>query len=625
MLFAEAFLDEIRARIPLADVIGRRTRLVKRGREFTGLCPFHNEKSPSFTVNEEKGFYHCFGCGAHGDVITFVREAQNLSFVEAVEMLAGEAGLEVPKASPQERERAVKQKTLVEAVEAACNFFQAQLAGAGGAAARAYLERRGLDRAAIEHFRLGYAPAGSGLLKQQLSKDFPEAMLLEAGLIGQKEERSSFDYFRDRVMFPIFDRAGRAVAFGGRVLGDAKPKYLNSPETPIFQKGSMLYGLNWARQGVGKGAELIVTEGYMDVIALHRAGFDGAVAPLGTALTETQIEELWRLADEPILCFDGDAAGQRAATRALDRALPLLKPGKSLRFAVLTGGEDPDTLIAKFGADAMRKLLVAAEPLAEMLWRHEAGAKPADTPERKSDLSRRLTARAALIQDEGLRRAYGAFFRNCLYERMRPQRASRMGGQRGGRPRALGESRVTAPANPVDGTAPLAMKERRIQEILLFTIYANPHLLDEMLEEFAEIELRASDLDRLRLEILNLHHREPGLDAAALKHHLCTHGFSSEVAALESPALAEHVRFARRYGSDAVLAGWREAAGFWRDFMVAAKEREAIVARVEFDLPGVVGHANAILAEVAQRRIDEAEYDGSGRAGSRSLDQKMGS
>ncbi len=612
MLFAESFLDEIRSRVPLADVIGRRTKLVKRGREHTGLCPFHNEKSPSFTVNEEKGFYHCFGCGAHGDVITFVRETQNLSFVEAVEALAGEAGLEVPKPSPQERERAARQKTLGEAIEAAASYFSSQLQSHAGRDARAYLERRGLDQAAIERFGLGYAPAGSGLLKQHLLKDFPEEMLLEAGLIGQKEEsRSSFDYFRDRVMFPIYDRAGRAIAFGGRVLGDAKPKYLNSPETPVFQKGSTLYGLNWARQGVGDGAELVVTEGYMDVIALHRAGFGGAVAPLGTALTEAQLDVLWRLADEPILCFDGDAAGQRAALRALERAWPLLKPGKSLRFATLTGGEDPDTLIAKFGADAMREVLKGAEPLAELLWRQEVAAKPADTPERRADLARRLEARAASIRDESLKRVYARFFRDRLYERIRP--APRRPGK-GMRPRQVGESRFTAAVAPLDGTSEKTMKERRVQEILLFAPFAHPDLLDEIAEEFAEIELKAADLDRLRQEILNLHHREPGLDAVALKHHLCTHGYSAEVAALESPALAEHVSFARRYGADRALMGWREALSFWRDTLTAAKEREAIIARVEDDLPGVVGHARAIEAEVTQRRIDEAGRDDLGDA-----------
>ncbi|MGB8843025.1 MAG: DNA primase, partial [Aliidongia sp.] len=421
MSFPPAFLDEIRSRVPLAEMIGRHTRLVKRGREYSGLCPFHNEKSPSFTVNEEKGFFHCFGCGAHGDVIGYVMQTQNLGFLDAIEALAAEAGLEVPKPTPQERERAVREKTLNEVTEAACAFFQAQLQTRAGAAARAYLERRGLDDAAIERFRLGYAPGGNGLLKQHLLAEFPESLLLEAGLIGQKDGRdSSFDYFRDRVTFPILDRAGRVIAFGGRVTGDGKPKYLNSPDTPIFHKGGVLYGLSWARAGIGKGAELVVTEGYMDVIAMHRAGFDGAVAPLGTALTEHQLAELWRLENEPVLCFDGDAAGQRAAGRALDRALPLLKPGKSLRFATLPPGEDPDTLIGKFGAAALQGVLKSAQPLAEVLWAQELAARPCDTPERKADLRNRLKARSGLIQDPGLALEYQNFFKNCVYERLRP-------------------------------------------------------------------------------------------------------------------------------------------------------------------------------------------------------------
>ena len=259
--------------------------------------PVPRREDPSFTVNEDKGFFHCFGCGAHGDVIGFVMQADNLGFVEAIERLAGEAGLEIPKPTPEARARAVREATLHDVIEAAAQFFRAQLETRAGEAATAYLARRGLDGAAIDRFRLGWAPAGQGLLKQHLQRDYPEALLVEAGLIARREGgEGTFDYFRDRVMFPILDRSGRPIAFGGRVLGDAKPKYLNSPDTPIFHKGSVLYGLSWARDGVRQGAALVVTEGYMDVIALQRAGFGGAVAPLGTALTEEQLVELWRLA-----------------------------------------------------------------------------------------------------------------------------------------------------------------------------------------------------------------------------------------------------------------------------------------------------------------------------------------
>ena len=358
MAFPDQFLEEICARVGLASVIQRRVRLVKKNREWSGLCPFHNEKSPSFTVNEDKGFFHCFGCGAHGDVIGFVMRAENRSFVEAVEQLAAEAGLEVPKPTQEAREHAIKQATLHDVVAAAASWFRSQLLAHQGTEARNYLLKRGLDTAEWERFGIGYAPGGQGQLRQHLLKDFPEPLLAEAGLIGVREgDRGSFDYFRDRVMFPILDRRGRAIAFGGRVLGDAKPKYLNSPDTPIFHKGHNLYGLSWAREGVGQGADLVVTEGYMDVIALHQAGFIGAVAPLGTALTVEQLEEMWKLAPEPILCFDGDAAGQRAAARAAERALPAIKAGQSLRLATLPAGEDPDTLIRRFGKTTMAELL----------------------------------------------------------------------------------------------------------------------------------------------------------------------------------------------------------------------------------------------------------------------------
>jgi DNA primase len=600
MSFPPAFLDEIRARVALAEVIGRRTRLVKRGREFTGLCPFHNEKSPSFTVNEDKGFFHCFGCGAHGDVIGFVMQSQNMGFLDAVEALAGEAGLEVPKATPQERERAVRDKTLHEVTEAACAFFQAQLQARGGAAARDYLDRRGLDATAIERFRLGYAPGGNGLLKQHLLAEFPENLLLEAGLIGRKEEREgSFDYFRDRVMFPILDRAGRVIAFGGRVMGDAKPKYLNSPDTPIFHKGSVLYGLSWARAGVGKGAELIVTEGYMDVIALHRAGFEGAVAPLGTALTEPQLGEIWRLAGEPVLCFDGDAAGQRAAGRALDRALPLLQAGKSLRFATLPAGEDPDTLIGKFGVAAMRGVLTAARPLAEMLWAAELAQRVVDTPERRADLSARLKARADQIQDAGLSREYHSFFKNCLYERLRPARDKQRWAGRG----KNGRSAAPNLPPPPDPAALL----RRKQEVLVSLIIFCPDLLDEVIEDFAEITFTATDLDKLRREIINVHASDPGLDAAALTHHLTNHGFSRDVATL-SPHHLVHAKFALSADRDQILAGWRQALGHWRDHLTGSTEVEAAAGRFARDGNQALILALPPLAE--QRRSDEADQDG---------------
>ena len=614
MAFPPGFLDEIRIRVSLPEVIGRKVRLIKKGREYSGLCPFHNEKSPSFTVNDEKGFFHCFGCGAHGDVIGYVMQSQNLGFLEAVEQLAGEAGLEVPRATPQERERVFKQKTLVEVMEAAAGFFQAQLESQAGAAARAYLDQRGLDRAAIERFRLGYAPGfsgGQGLLKQFLLREFPEEMLIEAGLVKKPDDgRDSFDYFRDRVMFPILDRAGRVIAFGGRVMGDGKPKYLNSPDTPLFHKGRVLYGLSWARAGVAKGASLVVTEGYMDVIALHRAGFEGAVAPLGTALTEEQLEELWKLTAEPTLCFDGDAAGQRAASRGLDRALPLLKAGRSLKFAVLPAGEDPDSLIGRQGTVAMQAVLDGAKPLAEVLFAQELAARPIDTPERRADLTHRLNARAAAIADEGLKREYQFFFRNKLYEQGRPQRAVvRQKGfkDRNGRfkpqmPEVVSGARLTLGTQAV---------ERRRQELLVAMVLARPDLLDDHVEEFAHMVLTAPDLDKLRREILNVHAANSGLDAATLQHHLTNHGFVRDVERLLGHQVLAHTQFAVPADRETTRLGWLQALTLWHSHLDRAQELEAAVRRFELEPTEASWARITALQEQAEiERTEQAEFDG---------------
>src|SRR5229473_5330838 len=437
MAFPPGFLDELRNRISLSGLVSRRVKLVRRGREFAGLCPFHHEKTPSFYVVEDKSFFHCFGCGAHGDVVGFVMRADNLDFIEAVEKLAGEAGLAVPQATPQERERAQRQKTLLEATEAAAAFYEARLWAPVGGRARQYLDGRGLDPNTIRRFRLGWASDDRQALRRSLTADFPDALLIEAGLLRREaKEGEAFDYFRNRVMFPIGDRAGRVIAFGGRVLGDGQPKYLNSPDTPLFEKGRVLYGWSAARAGAGRDAEAggpgaIVTEGYMDVIALHRAGFATAVAPLGTALTEFQLHELWRLAPEPILCFDGDAAGQRAALRAADRALPLLRPGMSLRFAALPAGEDPDTLIARYGAATMGEALAAARPLAEVIWAVERKSDALDTPERRAALEQRLEAKTRLIADRNVADKYRRFFRERLFAAFAPPRGGARRGTKG--------------------------------------------------------------------------------------------------------------------------------------------------------------------------------------------------
>ena len=559
MAFPPRFLDELRARVSLAELVGRRVRLVKRGREYVGLCPFHNEKTPSFSVVEEKGFFHCFGCGAHGDVIGFAMQTGNLSFPEAVELLARQAGLEVPRQSREEREKAERQATAQSAVEAACSFYEETLHGPLGRDARKYLEGRGLDVAAMRRFRLGYAPDGRDALKRALAQNFSQPLLVEAGLVKQPERGGEpFDYFRHRVIFPIGDRQGRIIAFGGRILGEGQPKYLNSPETPLFQKGRVLYGWAQARAAAAREPSAIVTEGYMDVIALHRAGFTTAVAPLGTALTEMQLEELWRLAPEPVLCFDGDTAGLRAAGRALERALPLLRPGQSLRFATLPPGEDPDTLVLHQGAEAMREVLERARSLAETLWALET-ARPADTPERRAALEQRLEARVRSIADRTVQEHYRGFFRDHLFASR--GRSPRRGGRRGFAPIEPNAGVRLNSAPPFEGKPtiePTALRRRR-QEVLLAVLLNHPFLLSEVEQDFAEIPL-APDLDRLRHEILRLLPLNPELDAAGLKLHLSETGFAGVVQGILSSQILKHAAFARPDAdADTVRMGWVDA------------------------------------------------------------------
>jgi DNA primase len=529
--FPPGFLDELRGRISLSGLISRRVKLVRRGREFAGLCPFHHEKTPSFYVVEDKAFFHCFGCGAHGDVIGFAMRADNLDFIEAVEKLAGEAGLVVPQATPQERERAQRQKTLLEATEAAAAFYEERLRSPAGARACEYLEGRGLDPKTVRNFRLGWAPDDRQALRRALGAEFSDPLLIEAGLLRGHDGGEPSDYFRNRVVFPITDRAGRVIAFGGRVLGDGQPKYLNSPDSALFEKGRVLYGWPVARAAAirdreagGPGA--IVAEGYMDVIALHRAGFSTAVAPLGTALTEFQLQELWRLTPEPVLCFDGDAAGQRAADRAMRRALPLLRPGLSLLFATLPAGDDPDSVIRHGGQGAFAQILAAARPLSTMLWERELGASRVDTPERRAALERRLMEDVDLIADRSVQAEYRRFFRDRLFD---AGRSTRPGAQH------PAQRRVSFVR---DGPEPPPRSGGRIQRENLFRMLLHlPWLIDEVAEELAALEMPEPELDSLRREILERDAGESGLDAGALQQHLVKNGLAATVERLLLPSV----------------------------------------------------------------------------------------
>ncbi|HEV8032987.1 MAG TPA: DNA primase [Stellaceae bacterium] len=531
MAFPPGFLDELRGRISLADLIGRRVRLARRGREYGGLCPFHNEKTPSFYVVEDKGFFHCFGCGAHGDAIGYIMRADNLDFVEAIERLAGEAGLAVPQATPQERERAQRQKTLLEALAAAAAFYEAQLWAPAGTRAREYLTARGLDEETIRRFRLGWAPGSRETgdrqaLRRALSGEFPEALLLEGGLLRQPEGGGSpYDYFRSRVIFPIGDRAGRAIAFGGRTLGDEQPKYLNSPDTPLFEKGRVLYAwaaarANAARRDDAGAAPAIVVEGYMDVIALHRAGFATAVAPLGTALTEAQLQELWRLSPEPVLCFDGDAAGQRASIRALDRALPLLQPGRSLQFARLPPGQDPDDFLRSYGPLTFdQEVLRGSQPLWKTLWNEEFNAKPTDTPERRADFRARLKARIDSIRDPVVRGEFWGFLLDRFYELVRSSRLAHLKRRR--------------PERGTPDVPPLPRDPRPTQRaMLLFDLIELPSEISPRLEQITMLDFPESDLDKLRLELLEVADIHPEMDAESAHKHLGDNGFSETIGTL---------------------------------------------------------------------------------------------
>lgn len=520
MSFPPQFLDEIRARVSIVDTVARRVKLIRRGREHTGLCPFHNEKTPSFTVSEDKGFYHCFGCGAHGDVISFEMQANNRPFMEAVELLAGEAGLQMPEQTPEDRERAKKQASLGEVLEKACQFFQNQLQLPAGQAARAYIQDRGLRTETVERFRLGYAPAGNRLRESLAQAGVTEDQLQAAGLIGRSEDGSRvYDYFRDRLIFPIADKKGRIVAFGGRILGDGQPKYLNSPDTALFNKGYTLYGLNWAIESARDQSEILVAEGYMDVIALAQAGFKNAVAPLGTALTEAQIESLWRVCEEPILCFDGDAAGQRAARRAAERSLPLLKAAHSLRFALMPSGKDPDDLIKEKGPGAIKRLLQNAVPLSDILWETVVEGHRLDTPERKAALERDMRDKVKEIADRQVQGHYLSDFKNRYWTLVRGGPSS-FGGNKG-------RFKIGGKAETVTALAPGAGTVRQLLAYLL----AYPVEAADFLENFSRLTVPDSALEGLLQEALSFLSANPQ-EADTLLGHLELKGFRAELQSL---------------------------------------------------------------------------------------------
>ncbi len=512
MRFPSSFLDDLKARLPISQVVRRRVKLAKAGREWKGLSPFNAEKTPSFFVNDQKMAWFDLSAGKNGNIFDFVMETEGLSFPEAVERLAAEAGLPLPKSSPEAEAQEHKRAGLREALDMAADFFAAELKGPSGARARSYLAERGVSLAMQTQFRLGFARPDRYALRDHLAhKGVAKETMIEAGLLIHGEDIPvPYDRFRERIIFPIANRSGGAIAFGGRALGkDAQPKYLNSPETPLFHKGSVLYNHHQARKAAHDRGRVIVVEGYFDVIAMAQAGFAETVAPLGTALTPDHAALLWTMAAEPILCFDGDGAGRKAAYRAIDMALPLIGPGRSLRFALLPGGQDPDDLIRSGGASAMQTILAAAQPLSELIWARETGDQAFSTPERRATLERRLGDLAREIRDETLRRHYVAEFKERLFRLFSPREPAREGRA----PRAFGPGRRDG-GQRIDTRPPVASQSLlRVlrpggaalpprEALILLILLNHPGLVERHLEAVAEIDFANKDAGALRDHLL---------------------------------------------------------------------------------------------------------------------------
>ena len=520
MSLSTQWLDELRARTTLSAVIGPSVKLIKAGREFKACCPFHQEKTPSFTINDEKGFYHCFGCGAHGDAIRFLTDQRGLPFMDAVKELAGKAGMEVPAPDPRDRERQERSAGLHDVMEAAARWFTEQLDGADGGAARDYLKQRRISDATKRKFGFGFAPDSRGKLKTAL-KSFGEEKLVEAGLLIAAEGKQPYDRFRGRLTYPIRDARGRCIAFSARILGPGEPKYLNSPDTPLFDKGRTLFNLDQAGPASRQAKRIVIVEGQMDAIALDQAGIGEVVAPLGTALTDAQLERLWRLDAQPICCFDGDAAGQKAAVRAAMRALPHLGPERTLRFVALPAGQDPDDIVSAGGKDAIEALLATPEPLVERLWRHEVDAAPLDTPEARAGLKQRLMDHAAAIGDPSVRQLYRDEWLRKFDALVRPQ--SQQGQARSLYPRREWKKqggKFVPPAAPaLEQTRGLAKSGvgGPIAKALLSGFILYPEALHDHVEELAHLNLADRGSASLRDQLVQIAMSGQHLDRDGIK------------------------------------------------------------------------------------------------------------
>jgi DNA primase len=656
MRFTPEFLDELRARLPVSEVVGRRVKLKKAGREFKGLSPFQQEKTPSFTVNDQKQFYHDFSTGKHGNIFDFVMETEGVNFVEAVERLASMAGMPLPAVTPDAARHEQRRKTLYDVMELAAKFFADTLASRNGAKARGYLGDRAISPATQLQFRLGYAPGERFALKEHLGNaGVSTEDMVEAGLlIGGDDIPVPYDRFRDRVMFPITDLRGRVIAFGGRALEkDAQAKYLNSPETPLFHKGDNLYNLASARQAAHNGAPLVVVEGYVDVIAMVGAGFAASVAPLGTALTENQLALLWKMADEPILCFDGDKAGQKAAWRAADLALPHLKPGKSLRFALLPEGQDPDDLARSGGRGAIEEVIGAARGLVDVIWSREVEGGTFATPERRAALEARIGELTNGIRDEVVRRYYRQDLAERLQRTFAPEGARGnygRGGYRGGAGSFGGESgRRFQPrgsftpgaagrfeprgnrqqasagsqtinrgpyqvASPQLALSPIMRGQRsamsRREALILQSLINHPWLLHDHLEEVAALELAHPEANKLRAGIIAAfagdHHHGTDPDEASekMRADLAARGLSQSLQRVERAITTSAVWGAQAGAAqEDVLSTWRQLVALHRQWHSLLRELKD----AELALGEVASEANYAWLRDVKARLSEVD------------------
>ncbi len=648
MRFPPSFLDEIRARVPVSSVVGhtvqwdRKKTNAGRG-DYWACCPFHHEKTPSFHADDRRGRYHCFGCKASGDIFRFMTEKQGLSFPEAVQRLASDAGLQMPEMTPEDVAREQRRSTLYDVMELAAQFFEGKLQSSDGAAARGYLADRGLTAGVQQGFRIGYAPAGRNHLKSYLvDKGVTGEQLVESGLLVTGEGIAvPYDRFRDRIMFPIRDGRGRVIAFGGRAMsGDVPAKYLNSPDTTLFHKGSVLYNIDQARAHAHECGTVIAVEGYMDVIAMTRAGLANSVAPLGTALTADQLTLMWRLAPDPVLCFDGDAAGLKAAYRALDLALQHLKPGQSLRFSLMPEDCDPDDLLREKGTEALRAIVADADPLVDVLWRRALAENDRQTPEDRARFEVDLEHMIRQIEDGKVRTHYKAEIssriralwtgsaaprnrRQIVARSMQLTRQSREHRQRfaGKRPWD-----TAMPASPqlkafARGSTTATASERR-ERLIILSVINHPELLAGSAEQFSEVEFAIRELDSIRREILDIAALHEGLDSAGLRHHLSERNKAASLAKIETQAErlnSWHVKSDAAF--EDVRTGFEHMIALHRKNVTLERElRAAELALAETSSEENLLHLNQIREELRSNLGEEATIEGFGEASGRPTD-----